>query len=181
ADVAASRDATGAAAKGGNWTLEVHEGKIDTKTLDISGYQDVLTLISLTGADADYTSTTIVKQVNGQNITFSGGGAAGGLGVDSSYGSDGVYAYDGPVNEVKLTITAAAGYSFDLSSFDVGVESHSLKIDFTYADGTTDTLTVNSLASAWQTLSNAGLSKPINDVKQVVFSSSEFGLFQNFD
>lgn len=181
ADVAASRDATGAAAKGGNWTLEAHEGKIDTKTLEIAGYQDVLTLISLTGADANYTSTTIVKQVNGHNITFSGGGAGGGLGIDNSYGTDGVYAYEGPTDEIKLTITAAAGYSFDLSSFDVGVEFHSLKIDFTYADGTTDTLTVNSLAGAWQTLSNAGLSKPINDVKQVVFSSSQFGVFQNFD
>ncbi|RYF45852.1 MAG: DUF4347 domain-containing protein [Comamonadaceae bacterium] len=181
ADVAVSTDLTGAAALGGNWALEAHEGKIDAKTLEITGYQDVLTLVHFNGADADYSSTTIVEQVNGRNFTFSGGAAAGGLGIDTSYGSEGVYAYEGPTDEVKLTITAAAGYSFDLNSFDVGVQSSSLKIDLTYANGTTDTLTVNSLAGSWQTLFNAGLSTPINDVKRVVFSSSEFGLFQNFD
>ncbi len=182
ADVAASTDLTGAAALGGNWALEAHEGKIDTKTLEIADYQDVFTLISLTGMDADYSSTTIVKQVNGQNITFTGGAAAGGLGIDNfSYSSDGLYSYQGPTNEIKLTITAAAGYSFDINSFAVGVLTGSLTIDFTYADGTTDTLTVNSLANSWQTLINGSLSKPINDVKQVVFSSGDFGLFQNFD
>ena len=181
ADVAASRDATGAAAIGGNWTLEAHAGKIDTKALDIADYQGLLTLITLSGSDADYTSTTIVKQVNGQNITFSGGASAGGLGIDGTYGTDGLYAYQGPTNEVKLTITIGSGYSFDISSFDVGVLTGSLRIDFTYADNTTDTLTVNSLANGWQTVLNSSLSKQINDVKQVVFSSGDFGLFQNFD
>ncbi|MYM91641.1 DUF4347 domain-containing protein, partial [Rugamonas sp. FT82W] len=181
ADVAASRDATGAAAIGGNWTLETHAGKIDTKTLDLAGYQGLLTTITFTGSDADYSSTTVVKQVNGQNVTFSGGAGAGGLGIDGTYGTDGLYAYQGPTNEVRLTVSIASGYTFDISSFDVGVLSGSLTINLTYGDNSTDTLTVNSLANGWQTLLNSGLSKPINDVKQVVFSSGDFGLFQNFD
>ncbi|MCC7702080.1 DUF4347 domain-containing protein [Janthinobacterium sp. GW460P] len=181
ADVAGSRDATGAAAIGGNWTLEAHAGKIDTKALDIADYQGLLTKITFTGSDADYSSTTVVKQINGQNVTFSGGASAGGLGIDLTYGTDGLYAYQGPTNEVRLTVSIAAGYTFDISSFDVGVLSGSLTINLTYGNNTTDTFTVNSLANGWQTLLNSGLSKPINDVKQVVFSSGDFGLFQNFD
>ncbi|OEZ64928.1 Mo-co oxidoreductase dimerization domain protein [Janthinobacterium sp. HH103] len=181
ADVAASRDATGAAAIGGNWTLEAHAGKIDAKALDIADYQGLLTQVSFSGSDADYSSTTVVKQVNGQNVTFYGGASAGGLGIDGTYGTDGLYAYQGPTNEVRLTVTIASGYTFDISSFDVGVLTGSLTINLTYGNNTTDTLTVNSLANGWQTLLNSGLSKPINDVKQVVFSSGDFGLFQNFD
>ncbi|MCW2241407.1 FG-GAP-like repeat-containing protein [Azospirillum canadense] len=44
ADVAASSDPTGAAAAGGNWTLEVASGRIDTVALDIAGYPDLLPL-----------------------------------------------------------------------------------------------------------------------------------------
>ena len=180
ADVAASRDATGAAAIGGNWTLETHAGKIDTKALDIADYQGMLTQVSFSGSDADYSSPTIVKQINGQNVTFYGGASAGGLGIDATYGTDGLYAYQGPINEVRLTVTIASGYTFDISSFDVGVLTGSLTINLTYGNDTTDTFTVTSLADGWQTVLNSGLSKPINDVKQVVFSSGNFGLFQNF-
>jgi hypothetical protein len=179
ADVAASRDATGAADKGGNWTLEAHEGKIDTKALEISDYQDLLTQITFSDGDADYSSTTIVKQVNSRNITFLGGAGVGGLGMDGSYGALGLYAYEGPTNQIKLTISIEAGYTFDISSLDVGVQSNSLTIALTYADNTTASFVINSLNNFWQTLSS--FSTPINDVKQVVFSSSDFGLFQNFD
>ncbi|HMW22773.1 MAG TPA: DUF4347 domain-containing protein, partial [Burkholderiaceae bacterium] len=51
ADVAASRDATGAAAKGGDWVLEVSTGRIDSATLDVgatAGWDGVLATYTVT-------------------------------------------------------------------------------------------------------------------------------------
>jgi len=181
ADVAASTNFTGGAAAGGDWVLEAHAGKIDADALAIAGYEGVLGVATFTGSDADYTSTTVVKNIDGQNVTFSGGASAGGLGIDGSYGTDGLYAYEGPTNEIKLTISAPPGYSFDLNSFQVGVLTSSLTVSFTYADNTTGFFVLNSLANGWQTVSTSSFGVPLNDVKQVVLSSGDFGLFQSFD
>jgi hypothetical protein len=61
-DVAASTDATGAAAKGGNWTLEAQVGHIDAATLDIGSYTDTLGNV-VTGNDpgAAYGNTNTIS------------------------------------------------------------------------------------------------------------------------
>ncbi|NOT86361.1 MAG: tandem-95 repeat protein, partial [Methylococcaceae bacterium] len=98
AEVAASIDATGADALGGNWQLTMRTGAIKTQTLNIESWNSLLAfnLTSLTGtANAVGTTlgNTIVGQgvsvntatytgVNSQVATFSGGLSAG-LGFDS--------------------------------------------------------------------------------------------------
>ncbi|ARP83129.1 hypothetical protein CAL12_21455 [Bordetella genomosp. 8] len=182
ADVAASTDATGAADRGGDWSLEAHTGQIDARALQIADYHGLLTVVTFTDSDADYSSMLIQKQLGGATVSFTGGTGFGGMGIDDlSYGSDGLYAYEGTGggNDIKLTISIQAGYEFDVGSFQVGVASGSLAMQVRYANGSTANFTINSLVNAWQTLSS--FSSPLNHVTQVVLSSSDFGLFQNFD
>ncbi|HYD59144.1 MAG TPA: DUF4347 domain-containing protein [Noviherbaspirillum sp.] len=182
-DVAASTDETGAVDKGGDWSLEAQTGSIDTHALQITDFQGVLVNVAFSSSDLDmgFGFTSVNRTVSGTAITFTGGAAAGGLGTNTDYGGDGLYAYEGSSgNDIKLTITAESGYSFDISSFDVGVSSGSLTIKLTYANNSTTTFTQNGLnTSSFGTLSS--ISTAINDVKQVELTSSDFGLFQNFD
>ncbi|WP_376964410.1 DUF4347 domain-containing protein [Azospirillum sp. A26] len=56
ADVAASTDATGAAALGGNWVLERQSGTVETRTLTDAGYSHLLanpTVVSIEDGDSD--------------------------------------------------------------------------------------------------------------------------------
>jgi hypothetical protein len=68
---------------------------------------------------------------------------------------------------------------FDLSSFQVGVDSGNLAIALTYADGTSANISLNSLNHSWQTLSS--FTSPTAHVTQVVLTSDNFGLFQNLN
>jgi hypothetical protein len=68
---------------------------------------------------------------------------------------------------------------FDLSAFDAGIASGSLTIALTYANGTKTNFTLNSPTDAWHTLSAFGT--PTTHVTEVILSSSDFGLFQNFE
>jgi len=189
ADVAASTNASGATDIGGDWTLEAHAGAIETDALHIDAYRGLLTLLTFDPlVDTDLTNfdqTSITRIIDGKTFTLSGGEGSDppGLGAisaaDTGDGSSGIYAYEGPGAEIKLTISIEAGYMFELSAFDTSVISGSLTIDLTYANGQTASLTVNSLNNAWQTLSS--FSAPTSRVTQVVLSSSDFGLFQNFD
>ena len=100
ADVAASTDLTGAAALGGNWTLEARTGAIEAHALALAGFQGVLDTINgdgnanvLAGTEGDDTisgfggNDTITGL--GGNDTIDGGTGAdsmsGGLGNDTYY------------------------------------------------------------------------------------------------
>jgi hypothetical protein len=80
--VAASTDLTGAASKGGNWTLESTNAQIDTAALQVLGYEGVLpnTTPTITNLDSDsvISSTltplaTDVFSFNQSGFTVSGG------------------------------------------------------------------------------------------------------------
>jgi hypothetical protein len=66
ADVAASSDTTGAASKGGNWTLEKQTGTIDTRTLSLDDFHDTLGNV-ITGNDpgAAYPGVSTVSTTTG--------------------------------------------------------------------------------------------------------------------
>lgn len=182
ADVAASVNATGAADKGGDWVLESKVGQIDTHALDIAGYRDLLTTVSITTTDANYFSNSFTKSVGGRTFTFSN--ASNPLGMDTTYGAGtpGLYAFEGTVtgNDIKLTIAVENGYQFDMTQFNVGVLTGSLNIQLTYANGSTTSFTQTGLnTSNFSTLSS--FNTAIVGVKQVVLSSNDFGLFQNFE
>ena len=184
ADIAASTDLTGAANRGGNWTLEAWSGDIATRALAIDAYHGLLTVVTITDTDADYSRTSFTKTVNGRTLTFSN--ASNSLGMDTTYGAGtpGLYAYEGAVNgsDIKLTIGIETGYTFDISSFMVGVASGTLSIQVTYGDGSTESFSQNGLNNSWQTLSGFNsASTTINDIRQIVLTSLDFALFQDFD
>lgn len=180
ADVAASTDATGAAAKGGNWTLEAHVGQIETQALRITDYQDLLTQVTITSSDADYTNYQFTKLVNGVSFTFTGDPGAG-LGMDSSFsGPEGLYAYDtNTASGIKLTITTQSGYMFDLSGLDVGSYSNSITITYTDASGHTGSISQGFGNGVWQTL--VALDSTVKNVTTIVLTANDFTDFQNFN
>lgn len=181
ADVAASTDATGAAAKGGDWTLETHAGKIETRALGIGEYQDLLTLVTITNSDANYTSYFFTKSVNGVTFTFTGDPNYG-IGMDSSIsGPEGLFAFDtNTVNGVKLTITAQSGYMFDFSGLDVGTFStNGITIQYTDAANQTGSLSQAVANGSWQTVS--GLASTVKNVVSIVLTADDFTEFQYFN
>ncbi|MFA5017957.1 MAG: DUF4347 domain-containing protein, partial [Methylobacter sp.] len=64
ADVGASTDATGSAARGGDWSLETATGIIDEPALSISSYSELLVAVDFTGDSGD---------TNNTNATVAGG------------------------------------------------------------------------------------------------------------
>ena len=75
ADVAASDDATGAAARGGNWTLEVSTGRIDTSVaLGASTQQAWSGLLAITG---NSTSSAMTSATGANTLSWSHTVAAG--------------------------------------------------------------------------------------------------------
>src|SRR3569623_399829 len=170
ADVAASTNATGAADKGGDWTLEAKSGSVEARELAIDAYHDLLVTVTIDDNDADYSSSSFTKTVGGRTFTFSDTSNA--LGMDTSYGAGtpGLYAYEGTVNgsDIKLTISIENGYTFDVSSFMVGTTTGNLSIKLTYANGSTETFSQTGLSDSWQTLSSFNsVSGMISDVKPV--------------
>lgn len=181
ADVAASTDATGTTSQGGNWTLETHIGQIETEMLRIDDYQDLLTLVTITNSDANYTNYFFTKIVNGRTFTFTGDPNYG-IGMDNSIsGPEGLYAFDtNTANGVKLTITIQSGYCFDLSGLDVGTFStHGLSFKYTDVNNQSQTLVKNVPNGSWQSLT--GLNSTINDVVSIVITADDFSEFQYFD
>lgn len=181
ADVAASTDATGAAAKGGDWTLETQAGKIETRALGIGEYQDLLTLVTITNSDANYTNYFFTKSVNGVTFTFTGDPNYG-IGMDNTIsGPEGLFAFDTTTtNGVKLTITAQSGYMFDFSGLDVGTHStNGLNIQYTDAANQTGSVSQAVANGSWQTVS--GLASTVKNVVSIVLTVDDFTEFQYFN
>jgi hypothetical protein len=177
ADVAASTDLTGAARLGGNWTLEAHDGTIDARELALTQYDSALATLSFVyGVDANeiVPTTNIVKPVGGGvNITFSSGEI-----YDYNDGL-GIYALAADHNSVTLTIAVSSGYSFDLTSFLSQGYLGTLSITATFADGSVSSFGVSGV-NINGTLGTIGsFSTPLNDVKSVVISSTDYATFQN--
>nr|UKE83397.1 DUF4347 domain-containing protein [Pectobacterium sp. PL152] len=98
ADVAASVDVTGSSAVGGDWVLEKNTGDIDTEAMVIGAYSGALTTITFTDSDSDLYTSTLVRDVGGRPVTFSGGENSGGLYLDGGVNNRGLYALEGADN-----------------------------------------------------------------------------------
>lgn len=181
ADVAASSDATGAATKGGNWTLETHVGQIEAEALRISEYQDLLTQVTITRTDANGSNNQFTKSIDNVIFTFSGGDPADGtfLGIDATFGPEGLYADDLSTGGTKLTITIQPGYTFDLSGLDVASAASSLTIEYFDTNNQSHQLYPGTGIGAWQSIS--GLDSTVNDVIKLVITSNDLTNFQNFN
>lgn len=187
ADVAASADLTGAASRGGNWTLETHRGLIDTRELALLQYDGVLDTVNFNGSESlyDYSDITIDKLVSNTsgvgNSTVHIYFQAQQMGFDAG----GLYPYDGsisPGDNTRLVITAESGYSFDLTGLTAQAQSGALHFTLTYTNGANvssdsfDQTGVN--AGAMGTIS--GLSHSINDVVRITIDSASYAIFQAF-
>jgi len=118
ADVAASNDLTGAAAQGGNWTLESATGPIDSAPPDAAALAAYTgTLDALTGTDGD----DILNGTAGNDVIY---GLRGNDTIDAGAGSDVV---DGGAGNDAISVVANSGESDTVSGGD-GTDS--LSIDF---------------------------------------------------
>ena len=176
ADVSASTDLTGAARLGGNWTLEAHSGDIDARELALAQYNGVLDTVHFNyGADANdiFPVTSIVKNVGGQNITFSSGEIY-------DYGDGmGIYPLAADHNTVSLTLTIAAGYTFDVNSFMAQGTLPGLSVTATRADGSMFGFNVNGVYDGFLSTLNY-FSEPLSDIKRLTLTASDYATFQNF-
>ncbi|WP_162623566.1 autotransporter-associated beta strand repeat-containing protein, partial [Marinomonas arctica] len=166
ADVAASDDLTGAAVLGGDWILEKRSGVIETTDLSVGladNYAYTLETVSFTSADANYTADTVTKTVESKQFTFSTSNTST-LGFDGG----GLYGLVGPNSETQITIDVETGYSFDLTGVTELGGSSTVMVSYTNADGSTGGAT--AFDSAF----------PLNDVKQVVLTSTDYATFNDF-
>jgi Ca2+-binding RTX toxin-like protein len=100
ADIAASSDATGAAALGGDWILEAGIGHIEANSISAPGFAGVLGTINGTSGDDTLTGTAEQDIINGLegNDRIDGGtnhdslyGGAGNDTLDGGFGNDNLY------------------------------------------------------------------------------------------
>lgn len=115
ADIAASTDMTGAAALGGNWTLEAHHGAIEAQSLSVSAFHGLLDTINGTNSADVLTGTAGDDIINGLggNDTITGleGNDVidGGNGVDTMSGGIGDDTYIVNDSTDKVIENAAEG------------------------------------------------------------------------
>jgi len=109
ADVAASNDLTGAAAQGGNWTLESATGPIDSAPPDAAALAAYTgTLDALTGTDGD----DILNGTAGNDVIY---GLGGNDTIDAGAGSDVV---DAGAGDDAISVVANSGESDTVSGGD---------------------------------------------------------------
>ena len=131
ADVAASTDATGAAAKGGDWTLEAATGAIEATAISaerMADFGDVLAVVNLTSPVG-----------SSGNVQW-----AGAIGGDTFK----VIAGEVSVNEGYSTGTASSSY-MEIGNFITNFQAASDVIDFSavVGDFTTSSIVLSKVAS----------------------------------
>jgi VCBS repeat-containing protein len=181
ADVGASINTTGAAAKGGDWTLETATGKIEARPLAMGDFQDVLSTITFTSSDSDLPAASVTRTEAGSQKTITFAAASG---QTLMVGNDSVSAFG--FSSVQSTgygsyvkITAPAGYTFDLTSFASTMCNGNLSIALTYGDGRPPaSFTHPGFGTTLSTQS--GFTTLIADVTAVEISSSGDDVFNDF-
>ncbi len=181
ADIAASSNYTGAKQLGGDWDLEVKIGKVETHTLYIDNYNGLLQTAGIMSfsevdPDLDYTKITITRVVGEKEFTVQGGNSVNGL----VYDGGGVYANEIGGNSVKLTMSVETGYMFNISLFKALAKSRDVRVDLTYANSQTGNFVIPGLNGDNLTPVNLS-SNPIENVTQVVLSSYDYAVFQDFN
>nr|WP_304598782.1 fibronectin type III domain-containing protein [Geobacter sp. FeAm09] len=134
--------------------------------------------LSFTAGDGDvqYSLQSTTRTVGGQTFTIS---ALPGnvLGYDSSQGADGLYVYDGGASSgVNVTIAAPNGYVFDIDSFKALASDTVVSYVLTYGNGSTASGSLNGVSTSGLST----LSPTISGIKQIVLSSVDYAVFQDF-
>ena len=132
-DVAASIDATGAAARGGNWVLEKTAGTIETVTIAAPEWDGLLTLNVTTGSTAaalaanitNNGSSGLVVIAGSESLTTAGTGATPFAGQFTTTGSNLGIANGVVLGTGDVTKTAATGTQTPANTFWTGAGSAS--------------------------------------------------------
>ncbi|WP_226067319.1 putative Ig domain-containing protein [Dickeya zeae] len=196
ADIAASNDNTGAAALGGDWVLETSVGDIQAHSLSVSDYSHLLSTVTFVDGsqeDSDANSNNMfVRTIDGASFTFKAGSTITGTNAsymdiredtDPNYLASGggigpgIYSLSDRNNGsgIDFEISVQSGYTFDVTGFETQLRTGTLTIYYV-KDGVTSSFSLTPGADAFHTYS--GLTT-LNDVTSVVFTSEDFGLFQN--
>lgn len=148
ADVAASTDATGAAALEGDWVLESHTGDIQARTLQIDGYEGLMGVVNFSSGDIPANTQSVTARVDGYDFAFSAK-AGSTLGYRVINGQGGIYSMASSVADGgAITVSAPSGYTFDLTFLYVNWSGASpvATLTVTYADGSTRTVSAQMTA-----------------------------------
>ncbi|PLY38669.1 hypothetical protein F164LOC_02305 [Pectobacterium carotovorum] len=196
ADIAASNDNTGAAALGGDWVLETSVGSIQADVLSVSDYSHVLSTVTFvvdSQEDTDANNNNMfVRTIDGASFTFKAGSTITGKSasyLDIQEDTDPNYQISGGGigpgiyslsdrnggSGMDFEISVQSGYSFDLTGFETQLRTGNLTIYYV-KEGVTNSFSLTPGADSFHTYS--GLTT-LNDVTSVVFTSDDFGLFQN--
>lgn len=186
-DVAASSDATGNTALGGDWTLEYHAGTIEATTLAASTYQGLLTsttfdfenvtqgtvshtITQTIGSDTMVITSTDANMLVDTELNAFGSDVANASGTVMATGEGGVY------TESRLALTVAGGKTFDLTSFSLVVlGSDGLTMTLTTNKGS-ETFTANFVGNVWViNLSSATHPSYFTGVSSVVITTADAG------
>lgn len=202
ADVAASDDLTGAVSLGGDWLLEKQSGVIETTDLS-SGFADnyahtleTITFIEDSSEDTSANNdNSFTRTISGAEFTFAAGSALTSISAsyldiqtDSASGyqdinggiGPGIYALsDRNGNSgVDFSIKVENGYTFDLTGFDAQLRTGELSVYYVKygVSGTQQKDFSLGGTDAFQAYSGI---TDFNDITEIVFTSENFGLFQN--
>lgn len=194
ADVAASTDATGAAVLGGNWTLEQASGSIESglalTKAGAAGYGALLETVTFAAGsaeDLDFGESSFTRTVDSATFTFSAGGTAGytGSGVDIQFdpliepptgftGLSGL-SYDtatGSIYRFDITVSVAAGYTFDLTGFKATNPDGSITVFYNGDSSNSQTFNFTPYnIGNWSGLT------AFNDISSITFSSDSTATF----
>ncbi|WP_425425528.1 beta strand repeat-containing protein, partial [Uliginosibacterium gangwonense] len=126
--------------------------------------------------DVQYSLQSTTRTIGGQTFTIS---ALPGnvLGYDSSQGAGGLYVYDGGASSgVNVTIAAPNGYVFDMDSFKALASDTVVSYVLTYGNGSTSSGSLTGVSTNSLSL----LSPTVTGIKQIVLTSVDYAVFQDF-
>lgn len=159
-DVAASSDATGDAAQGGNWVLEYQTGAIETAKLTVRGYPHLLasTTFDFESVTPGSNSKTITQTIGSDtmvitstdsNMLVDSESNAFGFDVPDASGNVMATGEGGFYTESRLVLTMSGGKTFDLTSFTLAqVGFDGATITLTTSKGS-ETFTANFVGNSW--------------------------------
>lgn len=205
ADVAASNNLTGAAARGGDWALETQAGVINAASLAVDNYTGTLAVVSFTG-DAGNTNSPDATVASGSaktsvaitntsanetlEIAINGGvgvyqdttGVFTGLGMTMPTGSSGMVVVTADNSDINsVTLTVQGGKVFDFVSM-LMMETGAVSEDMTFTPNgdAAKKVTYYFIGGDTQTV-NLGANPNFDALTSLTISSND-GAFQiNFD
>ncbi|MBF0296465.1 MAG: DUF4347 domain-containing protein [Magnetococcales bacterium] len=172
ADVAASTNPTGRVGAGGDWTLESASGTIESTSLRIDNYNNLMAVFDFTGATVGGGSKNASFTSGGRSITFQTVNST--LSITSGEAGWGDYLkFSAPTETTSVTITPESGYTFSVTSFKILNENLQTTVTYTPTGGGSTLQSVDLAIGGNATISPNDWN---NLSKFVITASNDFAL-----